>query len=642
MLDAIADHSKGRDAGRMYGRLSDPGAPGVTFSLFLLDAHELDEDVYVKLNARGLALTAFDSFKVGFELLLSRQQGPGPGGRPWNDWKVLVADRLDTKWSETVWRLGRAASAKNPGQAHSDNMLTFVRALAYLAALAVPLEDDLPLEEPSAIQRLRDDLRMLDPAKPVAAAALDARVLEPLLAALLPLLESVLDALSQALTDGHSPWFPADSLCHMLQGEGLATPGGAERATFTDHAQVLGWFLFLRHHPGRVADPDVAPELREWTRLVHHYTTHIGIRATDLDFVALALGRMAEGVAEAGEGVLAFAASQSFLDTFRPPRAAAVDAEWRKARVLVADAAWRDLLDPIEQHVLHRGDIDFLLRFAGIEVEDAADWTATEHASHRAELARWADASLLVFPAQEANDGSFRLERALLALGADLRRQGGVSHRVPDWGTRGYQWRDAVAVGAKGLAASRTAVEALVRGWLDADGRPKPNAYLEAVVREQRRVMNAADKGDRWEPWLEILVQSPLAIRYCCGEEPRGRRGKRNIAFFRREGMHCVALQKTTNANGEKFDLYLYAVLGDLRGVAAPTVVDGNPSEGRPWATFEPLGVRAEVHDGTLALLPLDPAEPDGFKPRSGLSARQAARWLRARARQVSLDAGRE
>ena len=56
--------------GHLYSRLVDEESPAVTFHLLPLEHFGLSDDLYIKMNARGKPLTAFETFKARFDELL--------------------------------------------------------------------------------------------------------------------------------------------------------------------------------------------------------------------------------------------------------------------------------------------------------------------------------------------------------------------------------------------------------------------------------------------------------------------------------------------------------------------------------------------------------------------------------------------
>ena len=67
MLDAI--HERFAASKGAWPRLASTESPAIVFHLLLLENFNLSDDLYVKMNARGKALTPFEVFKAEFEEL---------------------------------------------------------------------------------------------------------------------------------------------------------------------------------------------------------------------------------------------------------------------------------------------------------------------------------------------------------------------------------------------------------------------------------------------------------------------------------------------------------------------------------------------------------------------------------------------
>lgn len=108
MLDAI--HVCFKDiSGDLYGRLISEKDPAITFHLLPMQGNGLDEDLYIKMNARGLPLTAFEKIKariiqrlgdVTEKRLLSRTQGEKEKMVPLKEYFSFMAD---TRWAQLFW-----------------------------------------------------------------------------------------------------------------------------------------------------------------------------------------------------------------------------------------------------------------------------------------------------------------------------------------------------------------------------------------------------------------------------------------------------------------------------------------------------------------------------------------------------------
>ncbi len=103
MLDAI--HGFFRSSDGLYSRLVDEDHPAITFGLLPLEHFGLTDDLYIKMNARGKPLTAFETFKARFEERLHTLFPTEK--RVLANTEVNVADfferRIDTQWTDLFW-----------------------------------------------------------------------------------------------------------------------------------------------------------------------------------------------------------------------------------------------------------------------------------------------------------------------------------------------------------------------------------------------------------------------------------------------------------------------------------------------------------------------------------------------------------
>lgn len=69
----------------------------ITFDFFELEKFGLDDDLYIKMNARGKALTDFESFKAKFEKHLSGID---------EDLRFDFTTKMDNQWTDFFWKYG--------------------------------------------------------------------------------------------------------------------------------------------------------------------------------------------------------------------------------------------------------------------------------------------------------------------------------------------------------------------------------------------------------------------------------------------------------------------------------------------------------------------------------------------------------
>jgi len=93
-LDAINERFFDDDLDSVWARLNDPDKPGIYFHLLLIDDMGSAEDLYIKMNSRGKALTNFENFKALLEKAI-------------DDSNVAqdFAERVDGVWADVMWRI---------------------------------------------------------------------------------------------------------------------------------------------------------------------------------------------------------------------------------------------------------------------------------------------------------------------------------------------------------------------------------------------------------------------------------------------------------------------------------------------------------------------------------------------------------
>ena len=66
----------------------------ITFEFFELEKFGLDDDLYIKMNARGKPLTKFENFKATFEQLLNKVD---------IELEQQFARKIDNEWTNNFW-----------------------------------------------------------------------------------------------------------------------------------------------------------------------------------------------------------------------------------------------------------------------------------------------------------------------------------------------------------------------------------------------------------------------------------------------------------------------------------------------------------------------------------------------------------
>jgi len=82
----------------MYNNLDN-----ITFSLLPMDKFGLGDELFMRMNARGLALTDFENFKAWLQDYVTDEKNWISLGEKWLGKENSWLDKLDTTWSELIW-----------------------------------------------------------------------------------------------------------------------------------------------------------------------------------------------------------------------------------------------------------------------------------------------------------------------------------------------------------------------------------------------------------------------------------------------------------------------------------------------------------------------------------------------------------
>ena len=121
MLDTIDDMFGAHNG--LYERLVDEHSKCITFHFLDLHDFGLSDDLYIKMNARGKALTPFENFKAW----LVDHIGGAVEGQQFDL-------NMDQKWMDFFWRLSRENHAELKGLDFDDLFLRFLYLMAFFEA----------------------------------------------------------------------------------------------------------------------------------------------------------------------------------------------------------------------------------------------------------------------------------------------------------------------------------------------------------------------------------------------------------------------------------------------------------------------------------------------------------------------------
>lgn len=104
MLDAIDEAYRTRSCSGVYERLN-----RLRFYVLYLDEFELNDELYIKMNSRGLDLTPFENFKASLIRYMKKKGGEFVKEVKLKDtempYYLRFSTKMDTVWNDIFWRL---------------------------------------------------------------------------------------------------------------------------------------------------------------------------------------------------------------------------------------------------------------------------------------------------------------------------------------------------------------------------------------------------------------------------------------------------------------------------------------------------------------------------------------------------------
>ncbi|HOA05211.1 MAG TPA: DUF262 domain-containing protein [Candidatus Fermentibacter daniensis] len=521
MLDAI--HNKFYESEGLFARLVDDDRPAITFLLLDLENFGLSDDLYIKMNARGKPLTAFETFKARYEQGLANQlRGEmfSIGEQTFRGAADYIAIRMDTAWADLFWK--HRSTGTNLYDAAFMNV---IRAVALITRDPEP-----PKKYLEDFTQLRTEINPPSYTDFHSYNWLDEDFTRTLM--------RLLDA-----------WCGSDSSLHRLLPDGRylnekedifdKIMSNGANLSYVELVQFTGYGKFIVKHQDGIDSGD----FQEWMRIVRNLGVNTVYNRPD-DFRRSVRGLV--GLIEYSGDILAhFAQSEKPTTGFSE---AQIAEEKLKAQLILADEGWRELIDRAEGHGYFRGQIGFLLNFAGLVTRslesEPSNWDASEHVAFQKAFERYLDVAETMFSERGLTDlGEYRWQRALLSLGDYFLPSGRNRSFLVDSVTEEASWKRLLSGSGNRAAVARNILKSL---W--------QKLVPDADISEQLdKTITGADSLD---PWRKAMISCPAAFDYC----------DRNSIRVNEHG--TVYLLKRSQMNGAHAELFTFCIYDNLQSLA--------------------------------------------------------------------------
>ncbi len=549
VLDDI--HERFRAEGGLYKRLIDTDRPGITFQLLDLKSFGLSDDLYIKMNARGKPLTHFETFKARFEQLLERL--PEGNEQVIDGQKVSVAEffsrRMDTRWSNFFWPYREKNSHIFDGA-----IMKLFRAIIMITRS--PDQKNFALD----ITQLRNRSYMSTFSWFNEHQWLDQSLTETLIT-LLERWSAGPEAFKTYLPDAR--YFDEAVFFEKI----ITDP---TELVYEDLVMLSGYAQFLNKNADCSDEVD-QHAFQAWMRIV--FNLAVNTEYNRVENLQRSLGALKGLVPHMITIVEHLAFSEEDVGGFL--RAQVIE-ERIKARLLLADDVWPELIVRAESNDYFRGQIGFLLRFSGMNL-DAVDVEPSKEVAAKIRLAQvdfaeyLAKAEIMFESLTKDSSKAGRLwERAFLTLGDYLLRAG-INYSL-------LVVRQRETASWKRLLREQKQGSLLQQLWDRLDGTANISDQLQDII----------STGEKVALWREAIIMTPEVYSYC------------QRRMIRRDSDKQIYLLRKTQMNGRHAELFTYCLFQDLKRMDWPkdtAVFELNYSE--TTSTEEEPGLELTARIGT-------------------------------------------
>lgn len=372
MLDDI--HEEFKKKNDLWDKLNK-----ISFKFIVLDNFGLSDDLYIKMNARGKALTEFENFKAKIEQFLNKQSSN------------TFSKKIDTTWTDLFWNY------RNEDNSFDDCFLNFFKTLA--ASHYSLKNNDIKSENfKKEVDELRDNKLKLSFNKYIELGAFDKDYFD--------FIEAILDKLSQK--EGLNKFLNSEPF-YIDEEKLFKDVLKNDLVYYADRVILYAFYQYLAVET--VVDTE---KLTHWIRIIRNLVEgtrpYLFNNATDFANSLFSIKKLIEH----RNNIVEFFAN---LEKFELPGFTEIQVkeEHEKAKLILKNEEWKKAIVEIENHNYFNGQIGFLI-----------DWCFKNDEYDLNIFHEYSEKAISVF----CNDGlnnkfeNYLFERALLATGDYLLKKG--------------------------------------------------------------------------------------------------------------------------------------------------------------------------------------------------------------------------
>lgn len=485
MLDAI--HDLYEDA--LYDMLTND-CP-IQFKFIDLKTFQLEDTLYIKMNARGKPLTPFENFKAKLQAYMEQLVRQNKITSHFSKQFLL---KMDNQWADFFW----THQKRSYNQAYLQliqviltNKLALHKANNELVSMLVSQEHAVSFEEIMKAQL--DDKSWLYE------------------------LETTVDAFIEKKQDYIQTV--------IIDEEQLVRRSMSAEITYTDRLRLFAFTAYVSQIA--VINKET---FSTWMRFIRNVTESTLYNAVT-DYVN-SIRAIQQLVMHVDDFYTYLAEPTTKLQGFY---GAQLEQEKKKAQLMLSHTRWKSLLERAEDYPYFKGDIGFLLDFAGVpSVIEIAEWDGAAHVAAQKRFVFYYERAIAIFGSEKLNVDKNLFTRALLTFGDYTLKKGRNYSFLTEGFDRDISWKRLL----------REENVSYLKDLFDVLDITNLEASLQIMI-----------ENSDVEDWRRYFIQYPLILNETCGSK----------RFIRYNDENDILLLERSATNGYCQEYYSYALYAALQ-----------------------------------------------------------------------------
>lgn len=425
MLDAI--HQKFKKTDKFYSRLVNPENHVITFQFLDIGEFNLTDDLYIKMNSRGIPLTPFENFKAKFEQFLAQSTF----NNNYNyqlyfnkktehvNVKTYFSHKIDTDWSNVFWNYS-GVNKKN----FDGLIMNFIRAIVInnyaniISTEEIKFLIDQKNTHISFSQYNKFKIfELKDKKNPIE--KINYKIDEIVITNIISLLDIIKNGENKIKTFlGDFHYYNELELFNIVLNNSFTGAGYVVRIKFYAYSQ----YLIKWNSDEGFKDIE---GLKKWMRIIHNLTENTAPYNNENEFIRSI--QSINDLIPRSNKIQDYLINNGNIEGFDKEQ---IKEERIKANLIQKEnSVWEGFIFSIEKHEYFKGQIGFILFLSGIEIyyeeNSNCDWEETEDIQFQDKYISYCDKAKFIFGYDGLNPFSqFLWERALLSIGDYLISEG--------------------------------------------------------------------------------------------------------------------------------------------------------------------------------------------------------------------------